>query len=103
MKFQILHESPGRVRLRTVRPFMSMEQAYLTALPGVEHVTVHERVCGVIIVFRGDRAVLYQSLAAFSYELAAEQVHVLSRNSRAINEAKAAEREAAYIEDAEKV
>ena len=36
MKFQILHESPGRVRLRTVRPFMSMEQAdlleaYLTA------------------------------------------------------------------------
>ena len=90
MKFQILHESPGRVRLRTVRPFMSMEQAdlleaYLTALPGVEHVTVHERVCGVIIVFRGDRAVLYQSLAAFSYELAAEQVHVLSRNSRAIN------------------
>ena len=90
MKFQILHESPGRVRLRTVRLFMSMEQAdlleaYLTALPGVEHVTVHERVCGVIIVFRGDRAVLYQSLAAFSYELAAEQVHVLSRNSRAIN------------------
>ena len=90
MKFQILHESPGRVRLRTVRPFMSMEQAdlleaYLTALPGVEHVTVHERVCGVIIVFRGNRAALYQSLAAFSYELAAEQVHVLSRNSRAIN------------------
>ena len=90
MKFQILHESPGRVRLRTVRPFMSMEQAdlleaYLTALPGVEHVTVHERVCGVIIVFRGDRAALYQSLAAFSYELADEQVHVLSRNSRAIN------------------
>ena len=90
MKFQILHESPGRVRLRTVLPFMSMEQAdlleaYLTALPGVEHVTVHERVCSVIIVFRGDRAALYQSLAAFSYELAAEQVHVLSRNSRAIN------------------
>ena len=90
MKYQILHESPGRVRLRTVRPFMSMEQAdlleaYLTALPGVEHVTVHERVCGVIIVFRGDHAALYQSLAAFSYELAAEQVHVLSRNSRAIN------------------
>ena len=90
MKFQILHESPGRVRLRTARPFMSMEQAdlleeYLTALPGVEHVTVHERVCGVIIVFRGDRAALYQSLAAFSYEFAAEQVHVLSRNSRAIN------------------
>ena len=53
MKFQILHESRGRVRLRAVQPSMSMEQAdlleaWLTALPGVEHVTVHERVCGVI-------------------------------------------------------
>ena len=29
MKFQILHESPGRVRLRAVQPDMSMEQADL--------------------------------------------------------------------------
>ena len=71
MKFQILHESRGRVRLRAVQPSMSMEQAdlleaWVLALPGVEHVTVHERICGVIIVFHGERALLYQSLAAFS-------------------------------------
>jgi len=56
MRFHILHESRGRVRLRAAQPSMSMEQAdlleaWLMALPGVEHVTVHERVCGVIIVF----------------------------------------------------
>ena len=90
MKFQILHESPGRVRLRAVQPDMSMEQAdlleaWLLALPGVEQVTIHERVCGVIIVFHCERFSLYQCLAAFSYERAVEQVHILSRNSRAIN------------------
>lgn len=92
MRFQILHESRERVRLRAVQPTMSMEQAdlleaWLLALPGVEHVTVHERICGVIVVFHGERAVLYQSLAAFSYERAAEETHILSRNSRAINRA----------------
>ena len=90
MKFQILHESLGRVRLRAVQPGMSMEQAdlleaWLLALPGVEQVTIHERVCGVIIVFHCERFSLYQCLAAFSYERAVEQVHILSRNSRAIN------------------
>ena len=90
MKFQILHESPGRVRLCAVQPSMSMDQAdlleaWLLAQPGVEQVTVHERVCGVIIVFRGERRALYQSLSAFSYALAEEETHILSRNSRAIN------------------
>ena len=90
MRFQILYESLGRVRLRAAQPSMSMEQsdlleAWLLTLPGVEHVTVHERVCGVIIVFHGDRAALYRKLAAFSYERAAEQTHILSRNGRAIN------------------
>ncbi len=90
MRFQILHEAPGRVRLRAVQPSMSMEQAdlleaWLRALPGVDQVTVHERICGVIIVFRGERDVLYCALAAFSYEEAAEETHILSRNSRKIN------------------
>jgi heavy metal translocating P-type ATPase len=69
---------------------MSMEQAdlleaWLRALPGVDQVTVHERICGIIIVFRGERDALYRSLASFSYEEAAEETHILSRNSRKIN------------------
>ena len=60
MKFQILHESRGRARLRAVQASMSMEQAdileaWLLALPQVDQVTVHERICGVIIVFHGSR------------------------------------------------
>ena len=90
MRFQILHEVKGRVRLRAVQPSMSMDEAdlleaWLRGLPGVDQVTVHERICGVIIVFHGERETLYDSLARFSYKKAAEETHILSRNSRKIN------------------
>ena len=92
MKFQILHESRGRVRLRAVQASMSMEQAdileaWLLALPEVDQVTVHERICGVIIVFRGSREALYKELAGFSYSLTAPKVQIASSQSRAINRA----------------
>ncbi len=90
MKFQILHESRGRVRLRAVQAAMSMEQAdileaWLLALPNVDQVSVHERICGVIIVFHGNREALYQKLAGFSYALAAPKVQIASAQSRAMN------------------
>ena len=90
MRFRILHESRGRVRLRAVQRSMTMDQAdvleaWLLALPGVEQATVHERICGVIIVFKGDRAELYRQLAGFSYEEAAPRLRIASRNSRAMN------------------
>ena len=92
MRFQILHESRGRVRLRAVQASMSMEQAdileaWLLALPQVDQVTVHERICGVIIVYRGSREALYQKLAGFSYALAAPKVQIASSQSRAMNRA----------------
>ncbi|MDO4988926.1 MAG: heavy metal translocating P-type ATPase [Eubacteriales bacterium] len=92
MRFQILHESRGRVRLRAVQASMSMEQAdileaWLLALPQVDHVTVHERICGVIVVFHGSREALYQKLAGFSYALAAPKVQIASSRSRAMNRA----------------
>ena len=89
MKFQILHESKGRVRLRAAQPDMSIEQAdileaWLMALPEVERVTIHERIRGVTIAFTGEREALYKKLAGFSYAAAAS----LSRpagNGRAMN------------------
>ena len=92
MRSQILHESRGRVRLRAVQRSMSMAEAdlleaWVLALPGVEQVTVHERICGVTILFAGERDALYRSLARFSYEEAAESAHVLSPHSRQINRA----------------
>ena len=90
MRFQILHESPGRARLKAVQPVMSMDQADLLeawalALPGVDQVTVHERLGTLIIRFHGDREELYARLSRFSYEEALEEAHVLSANSRRIN------------------
>jgi len=92
MKFQILHESRGRVRLRAVQASMSIEQAdileaWLLALPEVNQVTVHERICGVIIVFCGSREALYKKLAGFSYSLAAPKVQIAGSQSRAMNRA----------------
>ena len=90
MRFQILHESAGRVRLKALQHSMSMEQAdlleaWILALPDVDHVTVHERLGGLIILFHGDRDTLYRRLSRFTYEEAKEEIHVLSANSRRIN------------------
>ena len=90
MRFQILHESPGRVRLKALQYSMSMEQAdlleaWILTLPGVDQVTVHERLGNLIIVFHGDRKELYTLLSRFTYEEAEEEAHVLSANSRRIN------------------
>ena len=65
MRFQILHESRGRVRLRAMQRVMSMAEAdlleaWILALPGVDRVTVHERICGVTILFTGEREGLSQ-------------------------------------------
>ena len=92
MRFQILHESRGRVRLRAVQRTMSMREAdlleaWIRVLPGVDQVTVHERICGVTILFSGERDALYSALARFSYEEAGEEAHVLSPHSREINRA----------------
>ena len=89
MRFQILHESAGRVRLKAMQQSMSMEQAdlleaWVRALPGVDQATVHERRGSLIILFHGDRAALYSQLSRFSYEEAEEEAHVLSANSRRI-------------------
>ena len=79
MKFQILHESKGRVRLRAVQPSMSMAQAdaleaWLLTIPSVKQVTVHERTCGVIILYNGEREQLLRRIVAFSYERAADEL-----------------------------
>ena len=90
MRFQILHESRDRVRLRAMQRSMSMRdadllEAWIRTLPGVDQVTVHERICGVTILFQGERAALYSALSRFSYEEAGEEAHVLSPHSRQIN------------------
>lgn len=69
---------------------MSMEQAdlleaWVLALPGVDQVTVHERLGSLIVLFHGDRKDLYAQLSCFTYEKAEKEAYVLSANSRRIN------------------
>ncbi len=88
MRFQILHESPGRLRLRAAQHSMTLEQAdklqaWAERIPGVRAVKVRERLCTVTIHYRCERAELVRQLSAFSYEEQPAPVH----SSRAMNRA----------------
>ena len=90
MRFQIMHESPGRIRLRADLRSMSPDQAdlldaWLRVQPGVEDVTVYERTCGVIVLYSGDRKALCQALSRFSFETAAQSIDPQIRSSRDMN------------------
>ena len=85
-----MHESKGRVRLRAMQHSMSIEQAdlleaWLLALPDVDQVSIHERICGVTINFHGTRDDLYRKLASFSYDTAAPAVQSGTGSSREMN------------------
>jgi heavy metal translocating P-type ATPase len=90
MRFRILHEGEGRLRLRAEVKRMTPEQAdlleaYLRVQPAVTQVTVHERTCGVTLLYRGDRAALCRILSGFSYDKAAAALPPAPRSSRAMN------------------
>ena len=89
MKWKILHESKGRMRLHLNQPRMSLAEAdqlqdYLAALPGVRTAAVYERTCDVVVVYTENRASLVKGLAAFRFDV--EALAEVSANSpRAVN------------------
>ena len=92
MKFQIMHETPGRMRLRADVRCMSLQQAdiletWLRSQKGVDSATVHERTCGVTVTYHIDRAALCQMLSGFSYRRAQQTMDPQTRSSRAMNRA----------------
>ncbi len=87
MRFLILHENPGRLRLRAGLRQMTLRQAdlldaWLREQAGVEQVTVHERTCGVTVLYRGDRAALCAALAEFRWENAEKCLSPEEHSSR---------------------
>lgn len=92
MRFQILHRSPGRLRLRAcVRSMTSGQadflEAWLLAAPEIERVTIQENISSVTVCYRGSLASVTARLAAFSYETAEAALPPLHRSSRAMNRA----------------
>ncbi len=88
MKFQIMHESNGRMRIKTFQSQMTIDQAdlleaYLQTLDGVYRATVHERTCCAVIWYRSSRAELIKGISCFSYEKHKELAPLHS--SRALN------------------
>ena len=88
MKCKILHESPGRMRIRTLCGAMSLRQAdileaYLKKVDGAKSVKVYDRTGDAVICYTGSRDAMLHALAVFSYarseELAPEH------SSRALN------------------
>ena len=89
MKWNILHESRGRIRLHLRKPRMSLAEAdqlqdYLTNLPGVRTAAVYERTCDVVIVYTESRAGIVRGLAAFRFDTEA-LAEVPANSPRAVN------------------
>ena len=89
MKWKILHECKGRMRLHLNKPRMSLAEAdqlqdYLVALPGVRTAAVYERTCDVVVVYTQDRAGLVKGLAAFRFDVEA-LAEVPANSPRAVN------------------
>ena len=92
MKFQIVHASRGRLRVRAAQPRMTLEQAdlleaYLETCPQVLRVSVHERTRCAIICYQGPRERLLAFLSRFSYAAPEIQKLAPARSSRALNRA----------------
>ena len=88
MKCQILHESPGRLRIHVMRPRMSLREAdileyYLRRLQDVREVKVYDRTGDAVILYRGERSGIVRALARFRYE--GNESLVPERTGRALN------------------
>ena len=89
MKWNILHESRGRIRLHLNKPRLSMAeadqlQAYLAELPGVRAAVVYERTCDAVITYTGARAEVLHGAAAFRFDVQA-LTEVSANSPRAVN------------------
>ena len=89
MKWNILHESRGRIRLHLNKPRLSMAeadqlQAYLAGLPGVRVAVVYERTCDAVITYTGARTDVLRGAAAFRFDVQA-LTEVSANSPRAVN------------------
>ena len=89
MKWNILHESRGRIRLHLNKPRLSMAeadqlQAYLADLSGVRVAVVYERTCDAVITYTGARTDVLHGAAAFRFDVQA-LTEVSANSPRAVN------------------
>ena len=88
MKWNILHESPGRILVHAMQKRMTMEQAdileyYLKAQEGVIEAKVYDRTGDAVIFYEGKREGMILALSRFSYK--GNEGLVPSQTGRALN------------------
>lgn len=90
MKFKILHEIKGRMRIHIVQKQMKFQEAdilqyYLTNESNIVSVKVYERNQDVAICYTGERTKVIKTLQQFSFELVSVPDHVWQNSGRKVN------------------
>ena len=90
MKFTILHDSNGRMRIHAAKRHMTLEEAdileyYLRSIPGVGKVSVYDRTCDAVIYYTCNRANLIDRIAKFRFDLESAKALVPAKTGRALN------------------
>lgn len=85
MKFKIIHEIKGRMRIHAAQAGMTFQEAdtlqyYLAGQSGITSVKVYERTQDVIICYTGDRQRIIGILQSFRYETV-ELPEIMEQNS----------------------
>ena len=90
MKFRILHEIKGRIRIHIEQTGMSFQEAdilqyYLSGQKCVTSVKVYERTCDAAICYVGEREELLRLLQGFDYSRVQVPEAVLQNTGREVN------------------
>ncbi|MDO4648352.1 MAG: heavy metal translocating P-type ATPase [Eubacteriales bacterium] len=90
MKFQILHENTGRMRIHMVQSRMSFEQAdtllyFLQSQENITFAKVNERTCDATICYTGSRSQIIRLVQSFGYDRITVPAEVLDHSSRELN------------------
>ena len=88
MKYDILHQSKGRIRLHLRKGRLTIDEAdrleaHLTSLPGIRRVTVYERTCDVVILWDRNLGAILRHLDGFTFADVAD-LELPSVSSRAV-------------------
>ena len=90
MKFKIIHEIKGRMRVHLEQKSMTFEEAdileyYLLRCPDITAVKIYERNQNAAISFNGKREAVIQALQKFSYNNVTVPEAVLENSGREVN------------------
>lgn len=90
MKFQILHQSKGRIRVHMAQCRMSFAEAdtllyYLQQAPYITHAKVYERTADAAIVYSCELSQVLSYLQHFSYEKTVVPEDLLENSGRQLN------------------